>query len=352
MKNLKFLIIAAFVALVSACQKDTITVNLKTDGTLSVEISDSTGKKYSNVKVHLLTYYSTGSSYSNELDTKTTNSNGVVNFGSIASGTYTIVTDTVKNGNKYYLPVKQTQILTASTKKVTINPFEYVGTLNVHVYINPTGVDTLKRNTLRVALVKYSDYNTTLNRAKVISKAVDIQTCSKNGDVQFKNVPANINYATYVYVNNSDTIGAWYVNGAYVYKDNVVNTSISINMSDIIVVKADLSLTVNYYSSSTFNYKPVANANVVLVYYNDYSNYNLYSADLSTIMAHKVTTGITNASGKLNLTSIPAKDYKVYVYYSSNTSLHTWYSSDIYLYAGSTNTYTAQVTGTELGLTK
>ncbi len=346
MKNFKLYLIIAVVAFFATCQKDNITVTLKTAGNLSVQIADSTGKKYANVKVHLST--SSSSSYSNDLDVETTDNNGSVNFGTVESGTYYIVTDTIKNGNKKYLIAKPIQIISGDSKNYVFNPFEYVGTFKFKLYLSP---DTIKHTSIQIALVNYNDYSNRLNRSQVISKAVDVKPFNNAGTVEFDNVPANITYVAYVFINNTDSVGAW-INTFSVGKDNTYSGSINVNTSSLIVIRTNLSVTYTYYSSASSSYKPVASANVALINYNDYSSYGLSYANYSTILTYAVATAKTNSSGVVSFTKIPANNqYYAFIYYD-NTH-YTWSTNYMYPYSTGTNSYSYSLSsGTSLGLTK
>lgn len=353
MKTFKFIWLIAMIAIFSACKKDNITVTLKTAGELNVQLADSTGTKFENVKVHLYTsIYSSSSSgslsYSGELDTKRTDANGNVNFGTLAEGMYYVVTDTIKKGNKKYLISKTLQIVSGDSKNLVLNPFEYVGNIKLGLQIYTNGsADTLDRTKIKVALVNALDYSSKLNRSQVINKALVVKSFDATGKVEFNNVPANIRYYPYVYVDNADTVGAWSSNNSIMTsKDNTYSGMVYVYLTDLIIPKANLSLTLQYYNSG---YNPVASANVALIKYSDYINYSLNYANVNTILSHAVKTGTTNASGTVIFTDIPASvDFYAYVYYSA--SLYTWVTYSMYAYTNSSNDYTRSVTGSDLGL--
>jgi hypothetical protein len=355
MKKINLIIITALIMFLSACQKDKITVTLNTSGSLTVQIADNTGNKFQNIKVHLYTYISSNGSqvlYSGELDSKSTDANGNVNFGTLEAGSYYLVTDTVKNGNKKYLIAKAVQVISGNAKSLVLNPLEYIGTIRLHVNIYTSGTDTLDRTTLKVALVNYKDYVSKDNRQKVINKAVDIESCDANGYVEFKNVPSNIQYYAYVYINNNDTIGAWSGGSFMVSKDDIYSDYFSVNLSSLIVIKTSVNLTIEYNSYVyPYGYQLVQSVNVVLINYDDYYTYSLSYASQTTILSHAIVSGITNSSGVVTFANVPANfTYYVYVYF--NSTYHTWASSNIYPYSGSSNYYTRDVYGSDLGLSK
>ncbi len=358
MKIIKLMLFCGIVAFFSACQKDNITVTLKTAGSLSVQIIDSSGTTYPKLKVHLLSGVVLSSSSSTsvaEIDEQTTDSKGNVSFGTLEAGTYYIYTDTIKIGNKYYLIGKSFQVISGDSKSLKLNPFEYIGTVKLQVEINTNGgIDTLDLTTLKVALIKYSDYLHlyNANRQHVISKALAIKSPDINGNVEFDNVPANIEYIPYVYINNNDTIGGWSTYGGLSFsKGDIYSSYCYVNLSALIIFKGNINITYTYYSYSTYTTIPVKSANVVLINYNDYNNYNLYSASQSVILSHKVgNVVITNTSGIAAFVNVPVGyDYYQYIY---NSKGGTWVTSYVYSIANTTNPYQMQITGSNLGLSK
>ncbi len=343
----------------TSCQKDEITVNLKQSGSLNVLVADSSGNKFNKVKVSIYSYEliisSSNSSLSGaELDEKRTDNNGNISFGELSAGDYVLLADTVKIGAKKYYIVKPVQIISGSTKNIILNPMEYVGTVKINISLITSGIisNIPSLSTLKVALVNYSDYNASFNRQKVISRAVDIQNCDVNGNVVFNNLPSDIPYLAYVYINNTDTIGAWCSNYSEIFfdKDGTYSANYQINLGNIFTIKATAYLNFTYYSNSSNSYVPVKNANVLLVNYNDYYNYSLSYSSLSTILNYKVATGITDNSGNITLSNIPEfLEYYVLIYYNDNYK--TWVG---YYYTDNNGSYYnfSNISGSSLGLTK
>jgi hypothetical protein len=353
MKNMNLIIIAfiAGIVLVTSCQKDNINVTLTTSGKLHVTISDSTGKKYEGVLVHL---YVTVTSSSNEIDTKRTDKNGSIDFGTLAPDKYFVVTDKIKNGNKKYKIERAIQVNSGELKEVILNPFEFVGTLKMNVSLYSSSSSTIHLSNLKVALVDYDDYYppTVTNRQKVISSAVDIKNVDNNGMAKFENIPSFIRYMVYGYINNTDTMGGWSRNSYItVTKDEISSASVYFDVSDLEIQKAIASVTFEYYSYSTYSYEPVVSAQVALIKYSDYNDNHLNNATRSTILSYAVKNEVTNSSGVVNFTDIPANViYYMYIYYSSSTNNYIWMSS-IDPNVGP-NSFGFTVSGSSLGLTK
>ncbi len=352
MKKLILFLLIAFVAILISCQKDSITVVLKLSGNLNVQIIDSTGKSYPNVKVHLYTFYSYssgGSSYSDELDLQKTDSKGSIAFGTIQQGTYYVVSDTIRVGNKIYAPSKTVQILSGETKSLVINVQEYTGTFKLQISIYTNGLyDTINRKNLRVALIRYTDYNSRLNRQAVINRAVAIQNSDGNGMVEFDNIPSNISYYPYVYLNNTDSVGGWGSSIISVNKGGIYSSYINVYLRDLYVPRTNVKLTITYYSSSSSSYVPLKAANVLLINYNDYSNYNLYNASLNVLNVYKVASGTTDNNGVITLTGIPVGySYYPYVYIKSTNVVQM---SSLSIYNQYDYTFSLTADGYYLGL--
>jgi hypothetical protein len=353
MKLIQLFLIGTIIFL-SACQKDNINVTLITAGNLKVQIKDSTGETYPNVKVHIYSSYSyTSSGYSvgSELDAQKTDSKGNIDFGTISAANYLIVSDTIKIGGTCFITAKPVQIISGDSKFIPLNPNEYIGTLKTTFYVNSgSGTDTLTRTRIKVALVKTSDYSSKLNRTKVLKKAVSVKTFGADGKAAFTNVPANISYRTYVFINDNDTVGSWGSSSYWIGKDQIVNGTADGNLNEMLIIRATVSVTMTYYSSSSGTNKSFASANVVLVTSSDYSYYSLYSASVSTVLSHMVTSAKTDASGKCTVIVPASSSYYVFVYTDNTHS--SWTTSYLSLSSSTSQTASLNVNGSYFGLTK
>jgi hypothetical protein len=357
MRNFKLFALFCLIVSISSCQKDQITVNLKQSGNLNVQIADSTGKNYSKIKVGVYSYALISNSSTNylsgaEIDKKTTDNNGNINFGEFSEGNYILIADTIKIGTKKYYMVKPVQIISGSTKSIKLNPTEYVGTIKINISLNTNGAtsNVPLLNTLKVALVNYSDYSSSLNRPKVINRAVDIQKCDLNGNAVFNNIPSYIPYNAYVYIDNTDTIGAWCSSYSelIVDKDGTLTRNYQIDLGSIYIIRGTANINFNYYSYNSGQDRPVQNANVLFVKYIDYYNYNLSYSSLSTILNYKVASGITDNSGNVSISGLAIySNYYILIY---NDNYKTWAGS--YYISSSDNYSNFNISGSSLGLTK
>lgn len=193
----KYFLISATIILFGSCQKDEITVKLRTSGTLSVKVVDNNKQAMANEKVGLYTYYSSGTTTTSSLlDKIATNSNGEVNFGELAEGSYTLVVDTPKVNGVKYLPIKPIQVLSNINKSVTINVQEYTGTIK----INLTNSNNNPLANYNVILIPSEKYNSSDNVNTCISKAEFRSTSNSAGQATFQ-VPSSRDFVIMVYDN-------------------------------------------------------------------------------------------------------------------------------------------------------
>jgi hypothetical protein len=215
----KILLFIVFILLLGSCQKDNITVTLKTSGTLSVIVTDNNKNPLINQNVRLYTYYSSMSS--NLLDNIKTNSNGEVNFGEVTEGTYTVVIDTPKVNGIKYLPIKTVQVLSGSGKTLTINVQEYSGTLNIKVVDNNNNA----LSGYNVILIASENFNSSDNINTKINKAEFRSTTNTSGLAVFQ-IPSSRDFYFIAYDNSKTHISSY--NYAYVEKDGTISETAEI----------------------------------------------------------------------------------------------------------------------------
>jgi hypothetical protein len=337
MKKLKFILLFALIAIFYSCQKDNdLNVTLKTAGVLKIQIKDSLGNTYPNVKVRIFSYVSqsmSGLQYEGEIDTRNTDINGSINFGLLNQGFYYVVCDTIRIGTKVFYPYKGIQIVTGETKNIVLNPTESVGKAKIYISIN--GIDTITKTNLRIALIRSDDYKPNLNRQTVLKNAVAIQKVNSDGTANFDNIPSDISYIPFCYYANNDTTGAFpsdnFSSYFYlrIYKNEKTTASFSFDATDLFVLKGNINLNIYYYGYKNGSYGnwSVTNANVILVEYSDYNRYLYYNSSLSDIKLYASGEGTTDVNGNVSFSNVKANiSYTAFVYYSSNTNARTWYN--------------------------
>ena len=348
MKKNLLILLSGVAVLFSACQKDEITVTLKQAGSLSVQLTDNAGTKYSGITVKVYDSYTSNSS---ELDKKVTDSEGKVDFGELNAGSYYVVADTLKLGNKKYVVGKAVQVVGGSSKSYVFNADDFTGKIKINASLSSSySYDTLKLKNIKVSLLEYYYPTGSLNRQQALSKAVYTTTLDKNGNAVFENIPSNITYMAYFYVNNDDTLGYLSYNNVNVSTGGSSSYSFNLYSSNLYYMLASYTATFTYYSYTTYNETPIKNANVIIVKYNDYSNNDLYYASITEVKKYKVAEYVTDNNGKISGKLPLSNDFKALVYYN-NTS-KDWSSSFSLYNSTSTNNVSFSLSGSNLGLSK
>jgi len=125
----KLICLLSLAVLFTYCSEDNIEVTLKTSGGLKVKVVDNEENAIADTKVKLY-----DASVSNDyIDALMTNTSGIVDFGELLSGTYTLELDTPKVDGIKYIPAKIVQVISGYNKEAVINVQEFVGSLNITV---------------------------------------------------------------------------------------------------------------------------------------------------------------------------------------------------------------------------
>lgn len=224
----KLFILFALSLFFFSCQDNDLTVTLKQSGNLSVKITDNKSKALSNVKVKL--YSGDGSTSYSMLDALTSGADGVVNFGELNYGSYTLVVDTPKVDGIKYLPMKTVQVISGSSKQVSINVQEYVGTLKIiFSKYSYTDYSTTLYSGLNVLLVPYEDYTYSSTLDIYMQAAEFISKADATGTVNFK-IPSDRTYYVIIYDDNLKKEVLGYI---YVDKDESVKLNTLIYPNDL-----------------------------------------------------------------------------------------------------------------------
>lgn len=180
MKTKLFGLLGLTTLLFISCSKDNdVNVTLKTDGTLTVKVTDNSNTLLTGTKVKL--YEDFGDDY---LDALNTDSKGLVDFGNVISGTYTLVVDTPKVSGIKYIPIKKVQVVSGLDKSVTINVQEYIGTLKV-TFTKSTYLGGGPFAGLNVILVPVERYNSSYTINNLIARAEFSGKTDPQGSITF-----------------------------------------------------------------------------------------------------------------------------------------------------------------------
>lgn len=193
MKAITLYFLMTILLLFSCSKNNDITVTLKTDGSLSIKLTDNNENPISGTKVSLYI----GSASGSFLDSYITNGKGVVDFGDVLSGTYYVAADTPKVDGIKYKPGKLIQIPSGIDKNLVINVQDYIGTLSVKInkaaYLGGGAFVNLD-----VILVPIELYNASYSVTTLITRAEFASKTDTHGVVTFTN-PSSRDYRLIVY---------------------------------------------------------------------------------------------------------------------------------------------------------
>jgi len=208
----KFLSLVLLAFLMISCQNDLekdLTLHILTSSKLTVKVVDSKGTSLANVNIKLydraLLNSSNTTSYSSleYIYSKSTDANGKVDFGDVASGTYFILIDSIRINGLNYQPIMQFQVNSTIDKNITINPEDYVTTFNFDIQRTETSKTSSMYiisafNNLNVMFVPFSSYSSNYSLNKLISLAEVTGKTNDIGHLSLK-VPAFRSYIAIVY---------------------------------------------------------------------------------------------------------------------------------------------------------
>jgi 5-hydroxyisourate hydrolase-like protein (transthyretin family) len=233
MKKINFyaLLFVAIVMGVSCTKKQEldITMTQKMDGNLKVKLVNTAGSPLADVKLKLY------EDYGSFIDELKTGSDGYVDFGPVLVGTYKVSFEDILIGtnNKKYTGYKIIQVINGTSKDVTINPEEYVGTFKVKVYNNDDYYNPVPYANVNIALIRYDDASelessATFNTISALFVGGSQKT-DANGNITFTNVPTGV-YNVFFYLNTTQFLFDYYT--IDLSKDETVSRSYSYEPSD------------------------------------------------------------------------------------------------------------------------
>lgn len=189
----KLICLLSLAVLFTYCSEDNIEVTLKTSGGLKVKVVDNDENAIADTKVKLY-----DASVSNDyIDALMTNTSGIVDFGELLSGTYTLELDTPKVDGIKYIPVKIVQVISGYNKEAVINVQEYVGSLNITVN-KATYLGGGPFVGLNVIIVPSDKYSASYTIDNLISRAEFSGETNSQGFIAFS-IPSSRSFRLIVY---------------------------------------------------------------------------------------------------------------------------------------------------------
>lgn len=357
----KLLSLIFLAVLMISCQNDfdkDLTLKIVTSSKLTVKVVDGKGTLLSNVKVKLfdralLSSSSSSSSYSSlqYIYAASTDANGVVDFGDVASGIYFILIDSVRVNGLNYQPVMQFQINSGVDKNITINPEDYATTFNFSIKkteVSKTSnvVNVSDFNNLNMIFIPYTSYLSYYSLDQLISLA---EIKGKTNDVGFLSLklPAFKTYIAIAY-NDAKTVYSQLGYSQLGYsattftgdKGEVVSKSFSLDSKTLqssFYGKFNVSIKKAVTSPTTTSPTLLAfeGLNAVAIPSSLYDS----NLPLSMLLEYAELSGKTDAEGNISFSLKAGVDYRIIVYNDNKTAYCPLYfssSNSFYINQGET----------------
>ncbi|PTS99901.1 hypothetical protein DBR11_11325 [Pedobacter sp. HMWF019] len=193
----KFTLFILLLAILASCKKTTnVDVTVSTSGKLSYKLLDGSGKGLPNVKVSLFdnleNYYYTSRIL---LDTRTTDQNGLADFGDLNPRNYLLIPDSPMVNNVKYSIQDYVQVTAGKTKIKEVKVTDCVGTFTFLIKSYFTSLPAKNIGILLIPANK-SFYSSTATPYLNIADYKGITDDS--GSASFK-VPSNKEYVACIY---------------------------------------------------------------------------------------------------------------------------------------------------------
>lgn len=193
----KFTLFILLSLALTSCKKTTdVDVTVSNSGKLTYQLLDDAGKGLPNVKISLFDFLDNYSNTSILLDTKTTDQNGIADFGSLNPRNYLIVPDSPMVNNIKYNIQDYVQVLTGTTKQKAVKVSDFSGTFNFTVYNYYNNY--LPQKNIGVLMIPTEKYTYSASAATYLSIADYKGVSNDAGLVSFK-VPSNKQYTIFLY---------------------------------------------------------------------------------------------------------------------------------------------------------
>lgn len=182
--------------LFTQCSDDDSIVTLNEEGDLIVTIIDTEGEPITNTEVEL--YYS---GTTDPMYTGTTDSEGLIDFGTVFSGVYTVSFTTTHNN--YDFDVENNVLVVAgNTNEKTISLSDYIGTLEVSIINGYTYEDRFEMSGIDIAIVANDEsLGAAVGNSEIIALAIVTGVTDANGQFETE-IPVG-DYLVYT-LNESD----------------------------------------------------------------------------------------------------------------------------------------------------
>ncbi|WP_133640142.1 carboxypeptidase-like regulatory domain-containing protein [Sphingobacterium paludis] len=202
MKSKLTLLILIF-GILTSCEKTTdVDVIVSTSGKLNYKLVDDSGKGVPNVKVSLYDILGNYATYHALIDQRTTDAEGVVDFGDLNPQTYLLRADSAIVNNVGYMVQEHVQVTTGAGKQKETKVTDFSGTLSVTV--QSYNGQRLRNIGIAVVPANRFDYRSDTN---YFLRVADFKVLTDDTGTVILKIPSDKEYVLYFY--NSVTNAAY-----------------------------------------------------------------------------------------------------------------------------------------------
>ena len=201
MKNSFLFTLCTMLFLASCIKDEKLEITMKQSGSLSVTIKDNAGSPIVDEPVFL---------YDSDdiMDSKKTDPEGVVNFGTLLFGNYRIVLENVEIGSQVFYVSQTVPVTIGNSINLEIIPEEYVGSIvfsaREEEYNDDLGIyEFVAVQNVSVYAVFTDDFTDNIgNIDELINLAVSSGITSADGKAVLEGIPANMPVKLIYYTDN------------------------------------------------------------------------------------------------------------------------------------------------------
>lgn len=244
-KNLRLFLLMLLIStsgLMVACKDDDMeSITLKRSGNLRVVVKNGDAP-VANTQVR---FYNADTG--NELDIVSTDEQGIVDFGKLNEGNYSI---SFEVSDPYSFIEQEFQVVSGENKEYSVQVSDYVGNLNLFLKDNYWNNIIKEDLNIGIAIVPDNDdFKKVFTNEEIIALATDSKYFGTDGKILFENIPTG-DYRIYQIL--ADTIvesrGTTWINRL---DDRFVNIVVDINSERLFNKQWAVSGAINYNTSET-----------------------------------------------------------------------------------------------------
>ena len=305
----------------SSCQEEELALTQNETGVLSVQLNEASGQAIVGTQLGLFTANHEGY----PIDELTSDAHGLVNFGKVNPGYYTIEGENISEGGQIYSPVQKVQIVASETQNVKLVPSAY----SANIVLSITESKDIKRplaSDVKVAL--FAMPGGTWSNRVTFNTAIENIVQEHKGDGEnkiftFDKVPLSA-YGILIYTDDSfNQIYMPHQLSSLAKGDVLKFERFYLSESLRPYLKNQLfAVTKREVNASTGVTESVAYAGCKILVLTDKGLENMGAArDYETVSQHAVASAITESTGQVSVDIPSGVNVKALYYAADNTFL-------------------------------